>query len=110
MVIRIAAAPIVALTPEQEVTVVQSAGDSRLHTRENAITWASVGWAGRSLFRVASKAAGVTSKEDFVCLVKIFDASNPELFLMGCFLSLKKDQPTGRAKRLTALFQWTNLA
>lgn len=95
MVIRTAAARTVAFTPEQEVTVVQSAGDSRLHTRENTITWASVGWAGRSLLLVASEAAGEATREDFctsVCLVKIFDASNPELFLVGCFLRLKKDQ------------------
>lgn len=68
VVIRTAAARTVAFTPEQEVTVVQSAGDSRLHTRENAITWASVGWAGRILLRVASEAAGVATKADFVLL------------------------------------------
>lgn len=68
MVIRTAAARTVAFTPEQEVTVVQSAGDSRLHTRETTITWASVGWAGRSLLLVASEAAGVATREDFVLL------------------------------------------
>lgn len=77
MAISIATARNLALGPEQ-ITVVQSARHSRLHTRENAITWASVGWAGRNL---AWEATGeITGKENhllslYVLLVKIFDAS-----------------------------------
>lgn len=83
-IILAAAAGNLASAGEMKVTVVQPAGDYGLHTREDAITWASVGWAGRSL---RGTPGGLLGK-----IVKIFDTSSPKPSLMGRFEILKKNE------------------
>lgn len=77
-----------ALARGTKVTVVQSACDYGLHTRENAITWASVGWAGRSLGGVTRGNPGVVCWERWS---RVLVPQSPKP-LMGHFENLNKSE------------------